>query len=152
MCKICQNKFSVNDFYEIIRDLVVIWENQQPLLYDGVNEEDMDTFQFAIGMYEENELYEYSILDSEISTFLNSLELEQIYSILAIMGHPRFRTNRLLAQRINKSEEYARQLKQSTQQELQNFFDNHKETDTAEQKYAIKVISTKCQEMAGINE
>ena len=47
----------------------------------------MDTFQFAIGMYEENELYEYSILDSEISTFLNSLELEQIYSILAIMGH-----------------------------------------------------------------
>ena len=61
--------------------------------YDGVNEEDMDTFQFAIGMYEENELYEYSILDSEISTFLNSLELEQIYSILAIMGCPRFRTN-----------------------------------------------------------
>ena len=54
---------------EIIRDLVVIWENQQPLLYDGVNEEDMDTFQFAIGMYEENELYEYLILDSEISTF-----------------------------------------------------------------------------------
>ena len=51
----------------------MIWENQQPLLYDGVNEEDMDTFQFAIGMYEENELYEYSILDSEISTFLNSL-------------------------------------------------------------------------------
>ena len=152
MCKIFQNKFSVNDFYEIIRDLVVIWENQQPLLYDGVNEEDMDTFQFAIGMYEENELYEYSILDSEISTFLNSLELEQIYSILAIMGHPRFRTNRLLAQRINKSEEYARQLKQSTQQELQKFFDNHKETDTEDQEYAIKVISTKCQEMAGINE
>ena len=152
MCKIFQSKFRVNDFYEIIRDLVVIWENQQPLLYDGVNEEDMDTFQFAIGMYEENELYEYSILDSEISTFLNSLELEQIYSILAIMGHPRFRTNRLLAQRINKSEEYARQLKQSTQQELQNFFDNHEETDSEDQEYAIRVISTKCQEMAGINE
>lgn len=152
MCKIFQSKFRVNDFYEIIRDLVVIWENQQPLLYDGVNEEDMDTFQFAIGMYEENELYEYSILDSEISIFLNSLELEQIYSILAIMGHPRFRTNRLLAQRINKSEEYARQLKQSTQQELQNFFDNHEETDSEDQEYAIRVISTKCQEMAGINE
>lgn len=152
MCKTFQSKFKVNDFYEIIRDLVVIWENQQPLLYDGVNEEDMDTFQFAIGMYEENELYEYSILDSEISTFLNSLELEQIYSILAIMGHPRFRTNRLLAQRINKSEEYARQLKQSTQQELQNFFDNHQETDSEDQEYAIRVISTKCQEMAGINE
>jgi len=152
MCKIFQSKFKVNDFYEIIRDLVVIWENQQPLLYDGVNEEDMDTFQFAIGMYEENELYEYSILDSEISTFLNSLELEQIYSILAIMGHPRFRTNRLLAQRINRSEEYARQLKQSTQQELQNFFDNHEETDSEDQEYAIRVISTKCQEMAGINE
>ena len=152
MCKIFQSKFKVNDFYEIIRDLVVIWENQQPLLYDGVNEEDMDTFQFAIGMYEENELYEYSILDSEISTFLNSLELEQIYSILAIMGHPRFRTNRLLAQRINKSEEYARQLKQYTQQELQNFFDNHEETDSEDQEYAIRIISTKCQEMAGINE
>ena len=69
------------------------------------------------------------------------------------MGHPRFRTNRLLARRINKSEEYARQLKQSTQQELQNFFDNHEETDTADQEdHAIRAISTKCQEMAGINE
>jgi hypothetical protein len=152
MCKIFNNKFRVNDFYEIIRDLVVIWENKQPLLYDGVNEEDMDTFQFAVGMYEENELYEYAILDSEISTFLNSLELEQIYSILAIMGHPRFKTNKLLAQRINKSEEYARQLRESTQQELKKFFDNHDETDSEDLEYAVKVISTKCKDMVGINE
>jgi len=152
MCKIFQNKFRVNDFFEIIRDLVVIWENQQPILYDGVNEEDMDTFQFAIGMYDENELYEYSILDSEISTFLNNLTLEQIYSILAIMRHPRFKTNRLLAQRIRKSEEYARQIKQSTEEVLKKFFEDHEDADSEDKEYAVRVISTKCKEMVGINE
>ena len=80
MCKAFQSKFNVNDFYEIIRELVVMWENRQPILYD-VNEEDLDTFQYAIGMYEENQLQEYSILDAEISVFLNSLEMEQVYSI-----------------------------------------------------------------------
>ena len=152
MCKIFQNRFKVADFYKIIRELVGIWDNQQPILYDGINEEDMDTFQFAIGMYEENELYEYSILDSEISTFLNSLELEQIYSVLGIMGHPRFKTNRQLAKKINKSEEYARQIKQSTEEELKKFFENYDEADSEDQEYAVRVISNKCKEMAGINE
>ena len=152
MCKIFQNRFKVADFYKIIRELVGIWDNQQPILYDGINEEDMDTFQFAIGMYEENELYEYSILDSEISTFLNSLQQEQIYSVLSIMGHPRFKTNRQLAQRINKSEEYARQIKQSTEEELKKFFENYDEADSEDQEYAVRVISNKCKEMARINE
>ena len=152
MCKIFQNRFKVADFYKIIRELVGIWDNQQPILYDGINEENMDTFQFAIGMYEENELYEYSILDSEISTFLNSLQKEQIYSVLSILEHPRFRTNRQLAQRINKSEEYARQIKQSTEEELKKFFENYDEADSEDQKYAVRVISNKCKEMAGINE
>lgn len=152
MCKIFQNRFKVADFYKIIRELVGIWDNQQPILYDGINEEDMDTFQFAIGMYEENELYEYSILDSEISTFLNSLQQEQIYSVLSIMGHPRFKTNRQLAQRIKKSEEYARQIKQSTEEELKKFFENYDEADSEDQEYAVRVISNKCKEMAGINE
>ena len=152
MCKIFQNRFKVADFYKIIRELVGIWDNQQPILYDGINEEDMDTFQFAIGMYEENELYEYSILDSEISTFLNSLQQEQIYSVLSIMGHPRFKTNRQLAQRIYKSEEYARQIKQSTEEELKKFFENYDEADSEDQEYAVRVISNKCKEMARINE
>jgi predicted house-cleaning noncanonical NTP pyrophosphatase (MazG superfamily) len=68
------------------------------------------------------------------------------------MGHPRFKTNKLLAQRINKSEEYARQLRESTQQELKKFFDNHDETDSEDLEYAVKVISTKCKDMVGINE
>jgi hypothetical protein len=152
MCKIFQNRFKVADFYKIIRELVGIWDNQQPILYDGINEEDMDTFQFAIGMYEENELYEYSILDSEISTFLNSLQMEQIYSVLGIMGHPRFKTNRQLAQRIKKSEEYARQIKQSTEEELKKFFENYDEADSEDQEYAVRVISNKCKEMARIYE
>ena len=152
MCKAFQSKFNVNDFYEIIRELVVMWENRQPILYDDVNEEDLDTFQYAIGMYEENQLQEYSILDAEISVFLNSLEMEQVYSILSIMGHPRFRTNRSLAQKINRSEEYARQIKESTKEELREFFENHEETDEEDQQYAIRVITTKCKEMVGIND
>jgi hypothetical protein len=68
------------------------------------------------------------------------------------MGHPRFKTNRQLAQRIKKSEEYARQIKQSTEEELKKFFENYDEADSEDQEYAVRVISNKCKEMARINE
>lgn len=152
ICKIYDYKFNVNELYEAIRELVVIWQNQQPISYDGVNERDLDAFQHAVGMYGELRLEEYAILDSDISSFINSLSNEQIYSILSIMQHPRFRTNRLLAQRIGKSEEYARQLKLEVEEKFKNFFEEHSEADDDDLGYAMEVIKKICYEKAGINE
>jgi len=152
ICKIYDYKFNVNELYEAIRELVVIWQNQQPISYDGVSERDLDAFEHAVGMYGELRLDEYAILDSDISSFINSLSNEQIYSILSIMQHPRFRTNRLLAQRIGKSEEYARQLKLDIEEKFKNFFEEHSEADDDDLGYAMEVIKKICYEKAGINE